>query len=452
MAASDLFKMEFREDFLKVVFAQSIYGTSSVGIDYINTEKFKSNLEFHVSVISRKVLSGEYSFTNYRQLLVSKGAGKLPRVLSIPTVRDRLTLKVLSDILGETFGERCKTPQPQLIISNLSHAISTKQYSCYIKLDLDNFYGSIPHIPLMKVVRSRIRKKEILSLISSAIKTKTVPFRTKTAQPNEVGLPQGLSISNQLSNLYASKLDESIRRKFPEAMYCRYVDDIIVLCSSDDVSLIMKYIKTFIQKIGLKLNAEKCTDGHIETDSFDYLGYRFQDGIISVRESSKRRIENSIEKELRSIAHSNHKKKDAGMDLLYKNLYRRITGCKVTYDGIRYARFGWLFYYSRINDIAYLGKLDSLVKKIANRYKVSLDGRLPKFKTAYYQMRFNCRESNYFPVFDFTRPPSFIRSQLTDLVSKEVIDRYSDDEIKQLFQKVVNRIVRTLEKDVGMVS
>ena len=452
MAASELFKNGFREDHLKLLFLQSLYGTSSVGIDYITTERFFSNLDSYVSAISKKAISGRYSFTPYRQLLVSKGAGRSPRVLSIPTVRDRLTLKALSDILGKTFGERCKTPQPQLVVSDLASAISAKTYPAYIKLDLKDFYGSIPHEPLIKTIRSKIRKREILQLIQSAISTPTVPFGFKATRPNESGLPQGLSISNQLSNLYASKLDAAIMRKFPKVLYKRYVDDILILCSYDEISHIKSYVESTIQKLGLRLSEDKCVDGIIDANAIEYLGYQFQDGIISVRQSSKRKIESSLERNIRAISHSNKVEKSTDKAWLYKDLHRRITGCKVTYDGISYTRYGWLFYYSRINDIAYLGKLDSLVRKLANRYNVSLGGDLPRFKAAYYQMRFNGRESNYFPVFDFSRPATDIRAQLTGLVAKELIDSYSDEDIKQLFQQVVNRIIRTLEKDVGVVS
>lgn len=452
MTASALFRTEFREDHLKILFAQSLYGTSSVGIDYMTTDSFSSNLDFYISAISKKALSGKYSFTPYRQLLVSKGAGKLPRVLSIPTVRDRLTLKALSDILGKTFGERCKTPQPQLIISELSNAISAKTYSAYIKLDLEDFYGSIPHEPLIKTIRSSIRKQEILQLIQSAITTPTVPLGLKATRSNEKGLPQGLSISNQLSNLYASKLDFAIQRKYPKVLYKRYVDDILILCSPDEILQVKVYAESVARKLGLKLSKEKCTDGIIETNAVEYLGYRFLDGIISVRESSKRKIESSLEKAIRAISHSNNSKKTENKSWLYKDLYRRITGCKVTYDGISYTRYGWLFYYSRINDVAYLGKLDSLVHKLAKRYNVKLGEELPRFKVAYYQIRYNGRESNYFPVFDFSRSAANIRAQLTGLVAKEIIDSYSDDDIRQLFQRVVNRIIRTLEKDVGTVS
>lgn len=452
MTASDLFQSEFREDNLKILFAKSLYGTTSVGIDYITTDNFSSSLDLHVSVISKKVLSGKYSFTPYRQLLVSKGAGKRPRVLSIPTVRDRLTLKALSDILGKTFEERCKTPQPQLVISELSNAISAKTYSAYIKLDLEEFYGSIPHEPLMKTIRSKIRKREILQLIWSAITTPTVPLGLKATRSNENGLPQGLSISNQLSNLYASKLDFAIELKFPGVLYKRYVDDILILCSPDEIAQIKAYAESVVRKLGLKLSKEKCTDGIIETSAIEYLGYRFVGGIISVRESSKRRIESALEKAVRAISRPNNSKSATDKSRLYQGLYRRITGCKVTYDGISYTRYGWLFYYSRINDVAYLGKLDSLVHKLAKRYNVNLGGELPRFKAAYYQIRFNGRESDYFPVFDFSRSASDIRAQLTGLVAKEIIDSYSDDDIRQLFQRVVKRIIRTLEKDVGAVS
>lgn len=452
MSAADFFYKAYREDSLKATFASSLYGTTATGIDRITPNKFKDDLDNYVSVITRKVLSGSYSFTPYRQILISKGAKKSPRELSVPTVRDRLVLKALSTVIDNTFATLCRTPQPQLIVSELSDALLSKSYAHYLKLDLHDYYSSIPHSELIKTVRSRIRKPEILKLILKAITTPTVPLGAKATALNTSGLPQGLSISNQLANLYASKLDNAIRRKFPHVFYRRYVDDIIVLSSNNDLDAIKDYARKYASSIGLELNDAKSYGGDLQSNCFEYLGYLFQDELVSIRKSSKEKIERSLERQVRAIARSRTADNSKSLNTSVHNLYRRITGCEVTYDGVTFTRYGWLFYFSRINDVAYLGKLDSLVRKIANRYSVSLGDNCPKFKTAYYQMRYNCRESHYFPVFDFSKSVDEIKSQLTKLLGLDVTAGYSDEEIRALFQKTVHRITRSLEKDIGALS
>lgn len=88
MSAAELFKRYFAPKHLAEVFHQSIYGSTAVGVDRVTTENFNSHLDENVNDISQRVLQGKYHFAPYKQVLLSKGAGRCPRVLSIPTVRD----------------------------------------------------------------------------------------------------------------------------------------------------------------------------------------------------------------------------------------------------------------------------------------------------------------------------------------------------------------------------
>lgn len=61
-------------------------------MDNITPKVFEAHLTDNIQIISKKVLAGAYSFTRYREILISKGRGKEPRVISIPTIRDKLAL------------------------------------------------------------------------------------------------------------------------------------------------------------------------------------------------------------------------------------------------------------------------------------------------------------------------------------------------------------------------
>ena len=67
----------------------------SVGIDGVTNKQFAKNLDQEVDIIRRKATSLKYNFSCYREKLSLKGAGSNPRVISVPTNRDKLLLKVL---------------------------------------------------------------------------------------------------------------------------------------------------------------------------------------------------------------------------------------------------------------------------------------------------------------------------------------------------------------------
>lgn len=455
MNASNAFKKFFSYEALVNTFELEIKQSPSIGKDHVSCEQFDRSRDSEIEIILNKVKEGTYHFTPYREMLISKGAGKKPRVVSIPTVRDKLVIKSLAKILDNAFCIECNAPTPQKLILRIVHEIESKRYDAYIKIDINSFYKSINQDILIKKLRSRIRKHEVLELIKKAISTGTAPMDSKAASDNRNGLPEGLAISNKLANIYLAQLDRTINNKFPDAVYSRYVDDILVLCRADGVQKIKKHIKLQLTKLGLNISEGKASQGSLITGSFSYLGYEFTSDRVSVRESSKRRIERSIEGIIRKIALAerlSENERQRQKKKLLLELKTRITGCKVVADGIAYRRFGWLFYYSKINDVAYLAQLDWLVSKLAKRYAVTLPGDLPTFKKAYYQMRYYGDRSNYFVTYNYSDSVEKKKRQLYKYFEKSEIDRLSDEEVNSLFIKYVRTLTSKLEQDVGTVS
>src|SRR5215217_453412 len=57
------------------------------------------------SNVSEKIRSGTFRFTRYRERLILKGANKNPRVISIPTARDRIVLKAMALYLADIYPD-----------------------------------------------------------------------------------------------------------------------------------------------------------------------------------------------------------------------------------------------------------------------------------------------------------------------------------------------------------
>ena len=187
-------------------------------------------------------------------LLFTKGPTKAPRQVCVPTVRDKLTLSALNELLGLVYGSHCKTPMPQVIINDISCNIAN--YDSFIKLDVSSFYATIKHEVLLKKLRNKIKKAEIINLIQRAIETESLGYPVKekvTRKKREIGIPEGLPISNSLANIYLTSLDEKYNAD-QRILYFRYVDDILILLNKKHIKSVNKSIIRDLKHLGLNTN------------------------------------------------------------------------------------------------------------------------------------------------------------------------------------------------------
>lgn len=444
VTAAESFLCRFSDDSLAEIFVSEVFAKPTVGIDKVTVAHFASNLDANVEVISRKVKAGSYQFTSYSQLLSLKGADSLPRELCIPTVRDKVTLKALSHVLDDVFGDECKTGQPQMLVDRVVAAASTGKFDTYLKFDLKRFYSSINHNLLLKTLRRRMRKKELLDLIEDAITTPSVAFGASSRKLRTKGVPEGLPISNRLANLFLRKLDLSFSMREGIAYY-RYVDDVLVLCGSHAADDLIEQMKNLTGRLDLELNSEKTKCGLLANSRLDFLGYTFFGNCAHIGIKAKRNIERSLE------THFSNHREDSEKQWLWR-LNLRITGCRITEDGASFQRFGWLYYYSRADEVAYLSRLDSLIRKIARRRDISLPEGVKSFKKAFYEIKYKEGRTKYIPTFDLRMPVEEKRRILSESFGMRGIDQKTDDEVSALFNRNLRREVSLLEKDVGLIS
>lgn len=249
LPAYKLWNQYITEKHLSNLFRSQIRKKDYVGMDWITVEHFSQNSDELIKLIVRKANSGEYKFTSYRELLISKGAKKAPRCISIPTIRDRILLLAMNEIITKVYGKNAVSPMPQVVVSEIQNAISSKQYDSFIKLDISSFYSSIDHEILLREVAKTIRKKELRSLISGAITTPTIPPNSlKKTNKNNKGLPEGLSISNSLANVFMIKIDEEFSQGQKDCMYWRYVDDILILTTHKELETIKSILERKIEE------------------------------------------------------------------------------------------------------------------------------------------------------------------------------------------------------------
>ncbi|MCU2470745.1 reverse transcriptase/maturase family protein [Enterobacter hormaechei subsp. steigerwaltii] len=353
MSAHDIFLKHFQSSNLKRIYKEVVLLSAATGIDNMSHEVFWRFHDHEIETIRRKCLAGTYRFNKYKLKLISKGKGKAPREISIPTIRDRIALRAICDFLQEVYAFDLNFELPQNMVVKVNNIILSKQYDYFMKFDVANFYPSIRHNKLISRLRAKIRDENILSLIGKAISSPTVSKPNASDKANECGVPQGLSISNILAAIYLMNIDKHFASR-DDVSYFRYVDDLMILCRSDKAESLIESVLVKFRRLGLKIydpikNPEKSSMGLLTESKFGYLGYYFSEGgKVSARDGSVDNLRQSLLSIFTGFKHSSIK----SQEFLTWRINLRITGCV-----FQSKSKGWLYFFSEINDITLLHSL-----------------------------------------------------------------------------------------------
>lgn len=238
-----------------------------------------------------------------------------------------------------------------------------------------------------------------------------------------------------------------------DIFYKRYVDDVLIFCKEKDAQ---KIHKDFVQeaiKLGLNVheleqNSDKTTITPIDQE-FSYLGYVYNPTVhkgevfVSVRETSRKRFQDSISAIFTSYANAGKNRSKA---LLFWKLNLRISGC-IANNKCK----GWLFFFSEIDDMTMLFELDNMIKHLCVRNRVDYKN-VKKLTRAIHEVKHHKWKSNYFPNFD-----SYEIKNMKEVVSHDMGTpvyklKLSDNDIKDRFWLIVNREVKSMETDISSFS
>ncbi len=318
------------------------------------------------------------------------------------------------------------------IIKNIS------KYECFLKLDVKAFYASFCQDKLMGILKRKIGKAEILALIERAIKTEAIAYPVKEKKPvseRKKGIPEGLPISNALANIFMIDIDKKYKQRSDIAYY-RYVDDILILVDKADFCGVKEEIEKDISCLGLKFNNKK-DEGVIEK-GFEYLGYKIIGELVTVRHTSILKIEQSIEELFREIKGNN-------IHYIEWKLNLKITGFI-----LEQKKYGWLFFYSQINDLTLLFHLDEVVKRLLERYDLEDKIRVKRFVRTYAEMHQALHVTKYIPNLDDLNIDDK-RKLLSEIYGLDLSGK-SETAIEIHFRRIMKREIRDIEKDIQNIS
>lgn len=444
------------------VFKEKIVKNHSKGIDKKSFKSFlkKEEKETLFKGIGLKIQTKKYSFSPYLELLRIKKRNTSPRMISIPTVRDKIVLNILKSILHDLFPNSINKEQPNSYIKKIKNYIAANKGKDihYIKVDISHFYDNIRWKELKNILSNNIDNKYIIKLILDAIKTPTVPANYSKEdigyyKPKR-GVPQGLPISNILAQVYLETFDlDCLKQINKSSLYLRYVDDIIILTTEKEINYV-EIINNSLKKIGLKLNSEKTKTGNIR-DTVDFLGYLITEKNITI---GKRTIENQINKiagkitwfkkgidneKTRPLKYKNDQKGFANQFI--KEVNEIITGSKSNKKN-----YGWLFYYVEIDDLSVLFKLDKIVAELIKSiayFNNKIPKKLKKSSRAFSEIKLN-KGGNYINDYDKLKTTLQKKKLLIEASAIDENREYNKDEIESEFITLRERNLKLLNEKV----
>jgi group II intron reverse transcriptase/maturase len=326
------------------------------GIDGVTVSHWKAHEEQNLGILRRQLIEDRCPALPVRRVEIPKPGKKgETRPLGIPCVSERVCQQAvsqqLSPVFEDLFFEDSHGFRPGHSTHTASRRIEELRKAGYVHavdLDIKNFFGTVDHDIMMRLVKRVVKDRRVLGLIRGWLKAGVMlegEIRYETS-----GTPQGGTISPLLSNIYLTPFDLELQKA--GVRHVRYADDVVLLCKTREESeATLQLAREILSRLKLSLSEEKTKVTSFQ-EGFDFLGFRFRKSSRGVGDKSLRNFHAKVREKT---------KRQQG-NRLWQTLI----------DSLNPLLRGWANYHRHGNNRGLFKKLD---KWIRNRVRAYARGR-----------------------------------------------------------------------------
>src|ERR671922_1851390 len=257
------------------------------GIDGVTFEAIEAGgLQAWLQQLRAELLGHSYLPTRLRRVEIPKRGGQGVRVLSIPTIRDRVVQGALKLILEPIFeaefqpGSYGYRPQRSAhdAVQRVAEAI-VKYKTRVIDIDLQAYFDNIRHHLLLAKVAQRVNDPDVLHVLKLMLQAS-----------GKKGVAQGGVLSPLLSNLYLTAVDRMLERAkevtrrgpYTYLEYARFADDLVILVDAYPqhdwlLKAVEKRLREELATLQVAINEEKSRVVDLaQGEQFSFLGFDFR--------------------------------------------------------------------------------------------------------------------------------------------------------------------------------
>jgi RNA-directed DNA polymerase len=315
----------------------------AAGVDHVNVEAFSLRMDENLKILAEQLRAGTYRPQAIRRVYIPKAGSDELRPLGIPTVRDRVVQTAIVHVLAPIF-ERDFAPTSYGFRPNRGcqqaldrvESLLADGYEYVVDADLKSYFDTIPHGRLMERIKEKVSDGRILSLIESFLKAGILEDLREWIPT--AGAPQGAVLSPLLSNVYLNPLDHLMASAGYKMV--RYADDFVILCRSrEEAERALAEVQTWVVSNGLTLHPSKTRIVRASTESFDFLGYRYDRGKRFVRPKSLVKLKETVRSKTRRTSGRSLKAIIADLNLTLRGWFGYFKRCyKTVFSGLD----GWI--------------------------------------------------------------------------------------------------------------
>jgi RNA-directed DNA polymerase len=271
---------------LREAYALAKENEGAPGSDGVTFEAIEAQgVEAFLAQIADELVERSYVPLPARRQEIPKDGGKV-RVLSIPSIRDRVVqgaLKLILEPIFEadfqpgSFGYRPRRTAHEAV-DRVARAI-VQQKTRVIDIDLRSYFDNVRHDRLLAKVAERVDDDDVMHLLKVMLKSN-----------GKQGVPQGGVASPLLSNIYLTEVDKMLERakevtrygKYTYVEYARFADDLVILIDAHPrhdwlMAAVEKRLRQELSKLQVEINEEKSRIVDLcRGESFGFLGFDFR--------------------------------------------------------------------------------------------------------------------------------------------------------------------------------